>query len=356
MRIFLSLILLSMLFGLAACEAADTERDTPLKEVPPPASQAAWVTAAEGGSVTLDDGARVDVPAGALTTDATVILERVTCDGYLRHPDFAGCLYEVRAEGGAQESGAELAGRYTLTLPGPAGALAAAGSEAQVGGCVLGEGAEGWRCQADSAATDGGRVTATASRFGAFSHQLPLLGGAYAPTLVEDLPFSACDGEITGEWELVFVVSAYDMFGLETWSAGLEFEGCEPFHFLEAFTVEHHERIIVSESLQPGMKYDFEYHHDDDIHRFRYIMPACLTMHELTCEWGCEMTDGVCRCVHQVLQSNGSGGNYLIEDADGGLHLGSLENPTLQTCVNGDTLAWFDETPSGPVLKVFRRK
>ena len=363
MRIFLSLILLSMLFGLAACDDAG---GTHLKEVPPPASQAAWVTAAEGGSVTLDDGARVDVPAGALTTDATVILERVTCDGYLRHPDFAGCLYEVRAESGAQESsaresgaresGATLTGRYTLTLPGPAGEVAAAGAEAQAGGCVLGDGAEGWRCQGDSAATDGGRVTATASRFGAFLHRLPLLEGSLSPTLVWDLPFSVCDGDLLGEWELVFVVAPKDALEVGSSSGGEDFSDCAPFEFLELWTVEYHERLSISSSVYPGAKYDYLRDRDFDVDRIRYFMPACLELHDYPCQNGCSMTDGVCRCFQNNSSGNGSQSNSLYEDAEGGLHFDSLVAPTLHTCVLGDTLAITYEDPSGPVLKVFRRK
>ena len=189
MRNFSIVILLTGFFGVAACDDAD---DSTLKEVPPPASQAAWVTATEGGSVTLDDGARVEIPAGALTTDATVILERVTCDGYLRHPDFAGCLYEVRAEGGAQ-----LAGRYTLTLPDERTTPKTTGSLA----CLQGRDTEGWRCQGDSTFTTGG-LSASASRFNSFVNRAPA-PSRVVPNLGTDYPFVSCGGDPTGSWETV---------------------------------------------------------------------------------------------------------------------------------------------------------
>jgi len=351
MRNFLPLILLISFFGLAAC---DTSSDGTLKEVPPPLSHAAWVTAAEGGSVTLDDGARVEIPAGALTTDATVILERVTCDGYLRHPDFGGCLYAVRAEGGAQEGGLALTGRYTLTLPGHAGESAAAGTEAD-GACVLGDGAEGWRCQGDSATADGGRVTATASRFGQFLHRLPLLGGALSPTLVWDLPFSVCDGDLLGEWELEFIVAPFDALGVGSWSGGEDFSDCAPHHYHKARTTEYHERLVIGPPWEEGQAACMEIFRSYTVYEFSYFTQACLDLHDHGCPPPCAKVAGVCGCAINKASGEGGGGDCLLENPDGSVSFEGNPNP-VHHCVLGDALTVAYEDPAGPVLKVYRRK
>ncbi len=329
---------------LTAC-GGSTVRETPEH----PVSVSSVVVAAEGGTLTLPDGARVDLPAGALTTDATVILERVTCDGYLRHPDFAGCLYEVRAEGGAT-----LTGRYTLTLPGPGSDETAAGGETD-GACVLGEGAEGWRCQGDSAAADGGRVTATASRFGEFLHRLPLLEGSLSPTLVWDLPFSVCDGDLLGEWELLFIVAPFDALGVGSWSGGEDFSDCAPHHHHKARTAEYHERLVIGPPWEEGQAACMEIFRSYAVYEFSYFTQACLDLHDRGCSPPCAKVDGVCGCAIKKVSGDGGGGDCLLENPDGSLSFDGNPNP-VHHCAQGDTLAIAYEDPAGPVLKVFRRK
>lgn len=340
--------LLFSVIGISSLSCdSPSEKSQPPKETLLPASREAWIPAATGGRVALDDGAYVDFPAGALTADVTVILERVSCDGYLRHPDFSGCIHEVRAQGEAA-----LAGRYTLALPDAAREEAAEAPSMR--NCILGAGEEGLRCQGDFETASGNTALTTASRFGAFTRFSPQVRTS-APTLVHDMPFLACEGDPTGDWELVFIMAPLDAMGIGSSSGGENFSDCPNLSFLEFRTVEYHERLRIQPSMDAFAVYTFRKDYGFQTDLFRYFTPECLGLHGRECQEACTMEEGVCRCFWNESMGNGSNDSFLLEDADGGLHLDAIPNPLLY-CVQGDTLALYHEHPEGPVLKIFRRK
>ena len=336
------MLLLSGFLGVVAC---DDTKDTPLKEVPPPAEQANWVTAAEGGSVALEDGARVDVPAGALTTDATVILERVTCDGYLRHPDFSGCLYAVRAEGGAA-----LEGRYTLTLPGGG----ATQKESSPLACLLGRDTEGWRCQGDSAYSVGG-LTASASRFNSFVGRVPAPSGL-APNLGTDYPFVSCGGDLTGDWETVMAFGTIESLAGVSWSGGEDFSDCGPFGFNQFHTLDFTERFTVNprvdEQVQEVHYSAFRQH---VIYEFTYLTESCMSLHGWSCSPPCRLESGICGCAIEKSMGEEGGGGSLYVQPDGSLTF-DPESAPLEYCVMGDLMALKETNMLGTRLKVYRRR
>lgn len=328
-------------FGLAAC---DTASDATLKEVPPPASAAAWVTAAEGGSVTLDDGARVDIPAGALTTDATMVLERVTCDGYLRHPDFAGCLYAVRAEGAAT-----LAGRYTLTLPGGGTTQKEAGALP----CLLGRDTEGWRCQGDSAFAAGG-LTASASRFNSFVNRAPAPSGV-VPNLGTDYPFVSCGGDPTGSWETVMAFGTIESLTGISSSGGEDFSDCGPFGFNRFHTLDFYERLTVNPRVDmEAQTIHYNAFKSHVIYEFTYLTEDCMARHGWTCSPPCLMVSGICGCAIEQSMGEEGGGSDLYVQPDGSLSFGP-EEPPIEYCVIGDFMAMKYTSMLGTRLKVYRR-
>jgi len=338
----LKLLILSIAFVLVGCDDpgnATQNNATNNQTPPPPASTSAWVEAAVGGVLALDDGARLELPAGALTTDATVVFSRVTCEGYVRGSDFDGCLYEVALEGAPD---AVLHERLVLSLP----------SAEATPGCLMGHDEEGWRCQGDWAA-DTGVVRATATSPGAFVLRSPPKVGTVTPNAGTDLPFEACGGDLIGDWQLALA------FGTVAALTGTEsdlppgYTDCAPYEHYEGLTFFINENLSVTPGGEGDAVATWSTTGGYTVYAHSATTAACLDLHQETCPSSCEQVAGVCGCLIREAAGNGSGGDSLHEDAEGQLTLGGQ---VLEYCVLGDTLTVRRVGPLGPTLKMYTRR
>lgn len=335
----INIIFLIFILGLASCDDAGTKtlnnqtnNDTPL----PPATQAAWIVAAVGGELALDDGARLEIPAGALTEDATVILSRVTCEGYVQGADFDGCLYEV-------EVAAELTGRLSVQLPTDA---------TDAPGCLMEMDDEGWRCEADSA-TETGFVRATASASGSFVLRSPSAVGQVTPNAGTDLPFEICGGDLYGEWKLGLAFGTVEALTGFSSEKVPRYENCEPYHHYEGETFFINETLTVAAGGENGAVATYDTTGGFSVYTHSATTQSCLDLNTESCPSPCVMTAGVCGCLIRDMAGSNSSGKYLFEDTEGQL---LLDEQPLEYCVLGDTLTIRRTTPLGTTVKMYSRQ
>ncbi len=338
-----NILFLILIMGLASCDDASTKtlnnqtnnvtnNDTPL----PPSTQAAWIVAAVGGEIVLDDGARLEIPAGVLTEDATVILSRVTCEGYVQGADFDGCLYEV-------EASVALTGRLSVQLP---------TNVADGPGCLMAMDDEGWRCEADSAA-ETGSVRATASAPGAFVLRAPATVGQVTPNAGTDLPFEICGGDLYGEWKLALAFGTVEALTGFTSETAPRYGNCEPFHHYEGETFFINETLTVTAGGEDGAVATYDTTGGFSVYTHSATTQVCLNLNEESCPSPCVMTAGVCGCLIRDTAGNVASGKYLYEDTEGQLILDQLP---LEYCVLGDTLTVRRTSPLGTTVKMYSRQ
>jgi hypothetical protein len=85
--------IVSVLCFLGLASGCDSEAENPTFE-----SQEQQMIAAQGGTITLSDGASVIIPPDALQTDSKVVFSRLECPPIFRTSRFGTCPYEVRLE------------------------------------------------------------------------------------------------------------------------------------------------------------------------------------------------------------------------------------------------------------------
>ncbi len=173
---------LALAATLVACDDAATDEGA--ADGPKPDSTEALITAATGGAVTLDDGAGVNVPAGALAADTTLTIESTEPAGLPDAAGLRGLLYDFGP------NGTTFLMPVALTLPKPG--APAAGETIVLS--WLDETSNTW---VDLPTTvSGDTVTAPVDHFTRFI--VRFRPGA----LPGECEFTACGGDAVGTWTL----------------------------------------------------------------------------------------------------------------------------------------------------------
>ena len=335
-RLFLVVLAL-----LVACE------ESPVRETPErPVSVSAVIVAAEGGTLTLPDGARVVIPPGALSRDAELTFTRVACGRTLRAAEFASCAYEVKSA-----AGGSLVGRYDLTIPGRDPAAAPS--------CVFSMTEDGWRCQAQAETTTGSGTT-SASRFSTFvlHQQVPQT----APmNLMADLDFELCGGDLFGEWEFVFYAGPEAaLVGLTSPIRNPLFDVCEPFAYYAGVVAGMTETRTYTPAA-PDSDWEVEFQNQELIEGYMLEIwtDACLAAAATECPLGtpwCTREHGLCVCRSPFEVGRTCYMNYLYEVEGGYSH--TKGGPAAHLCVIGDFLfhhmLWAG--PGSDAVWVYQRK
>ena len=320
--------------------------ESPVREAPEhPVSVSAVIVAAEGGTLTLPDGAQVAFPPGALARDTEITFTRVACGRTLLAAEFASCAYEVSSADWESRTR-----RYVLTIPGR--------DPAVVPTCVFSMTDEGWRCQAQAETASGSGAT-SASRFSTFV--LHTRVPETAPmALVTDLDFGLCEGDLFGEWEFVFYAGPEAAFTRRTSPIrNPEFDVCEPFAYYAGIVATKTETRTFAPAA-PGSDWDVELYYQEWIEGYDLNLwtDACLATAGAECPLGtpwCAREHGLCVC-RTPFEMTADGGTYLYA-VEGGYSY-SEGGPAAHLCVIGDFL--FDHMlwagPGSDAIWVYRRK
>jgi len=271
------------------------------------------VSAAEGGTLNLEDGATLVVPPGALARDATVTLSRVSCGGVYAASSFASCLYAVSS------GGVPWVERYTLTTP-------TRTSDADT--VAVRVAADGLRplldavSHPDSVVTTGGRDGATSAWY-----------AGVIPTdhRVEDAPFAACGGDVVGEWRLT-----HDS-GTREEVTGMSAEGPDPYADCGAYDALVDYPFTVGGVFRFNSDGSFAWQNGFQVWKRTLVTTACQRLVGEACDDRCALEDGVCDCNWDWLSSEGGGDSVWTLSPDG-LTLTINGAPT-RYCVQGDTLS-----------------
>jgi hypothetical protein len=333
--IFLSLCNL-ILIGCNSSETTDSVN------LPGSDSVAKMVVADEGGTINLDDGTRLVIPVGALSEDATVILSRKTCSGYLLNDNFGSCLYGV-------ESSAILSGRIAIELPGHRP------DSEQV--CLMAKTDNGWRCLGDSSSNEETQKSqATSSNFTSFAIQTRSSQHQFMHNMGTDYPFIHCGGDIMGEWSLVFAVGTMEQL-IGAFSTGPEkYTNCEPYEFNETKTLFMGENISFSTAPIESETYgSFNYQKQFNVYKHSVTTQSCLELYGNQCSSDvCVMESGICSCVINETSGETSGDSYLYLTDSGDISFSEQGDP-LQYCVMGNMMAIEFYYSGTPYIMVYER-
>ena len=289
------------------------------------------MTAAEGGELSLDDGALLKVPPHALAEDGEVTLTRQACGGVFASEEFTSCLFEVG-------STTPLAQPFEIGLP-------RRNDDDAVTSCTAREAEFGWPCLAEPG-TGSLVPLAKARAFSRFAARATIVPAD--DSRVIDAPFEPCGGMLDGRWDLISTTgSAAQLDRVVVISrapdprtacrVGGHFED-QPFTvsggvtFSPAGQDSHVELgvVQVSEGIQ--------------IRRHTLTTLNCLQSVGKSCsnadfgnarEGRCESHDGLCEC---DVASYGSAGGYSLSWSYADPGVVNLDGEPSRYCVNGDEL------------------
>ena len=310
-----------------------------------PMVTSASLKSGEGGALTLDDGASIEISPGALSVDAEVTFRR-TCPAVFEVRGFGGCLYEVSAES------ARLVKPASISVPG----------RGEPANCLLTQTRDGWRCLGDSAGDGDGAATASFARFAAFTTRGEISGEVADDSCV-DLPFTPCGGDIVGEWKLVRACGSREQVTNQHSTKPDRYESCGPGASYSAhpysvsatfdFTTDPVQEELEGEPT--GLKgFAYERTGGGTIWEHELVTEECLSQVGETCNSSVCVSDGlVCECIIQDSTWNSAGGgSYEIVNGelflDGDTHASSY-------CVQGDSLVIQRPHPAGAYQMVYQR-
>ena len=320
-------------FTLLSCAGDDLDYRGPL-------AVSAVVVAAEGGTLTLPDGARVTIPPGALSHDATVTFSRLTCGGVFRAQEFGSCAYSVTAA-----DGVALTGSYDLKLP--------TRSPGLTPDCLLSSVGDGQQCLAMAQAVPGS-MTASASRFTSFvlhtrTPRTPAIN------LISGLDFTHCGGDLFGTWELVlFAGPLSTLTGITSPEWNPRFDVCGPDGHYDGRFTRLQETLEITPTTENRVE-DADYYSSYYLESLRLTITtdACLDLVDMICSPLCEHREGLCVCP-MPYTAGGTGTNWLYA-VEGGYSFFEGGEP-LQYCVLGDTLIRRELQDGVDNFWVYRRK
>lgn len=307
---------------------------TPVAE---PASSTAEIVAADGGTLELDDGARVVVPVGALAQDGEVTLERV-CPLIFTITGFGGCRYELRA-------GAEVVGRLEVSLP---------GGDADAT-CVLANTEDGWRCVGDSRSSDGG-ATATVTRTAALTTRSARPDDSLHDDTCTDFAFEPCGGDVLGEWSLVRACGTRKQVTGIYSTKPEPYESCGEDAFYRAYPYTVRGTLSFSDQIAEigGTAFGYSRSGGGSMYEHEVVTEECLRSIGESCHELCTSDSGVCECIiEEGGWDSAGGGSYEIRD--GALYFDDADTPT-EYCVSGDELVIQYNHPDGPYHVIYGRK
>jgi hypothetical protein len=186
LRLWLCLSLVSAV-GLAACgdDGADSGTDAGVEDAGAPIGED--ITASEGGTVEVD-GAKLDIPAGALSEDTEITVQEISKAGLPDAANIASTVYELGPDGTQFATPVTLSFAFdpSSTPEGKEAVLAWLDGDA-------------WSALTDSQ-VDGETVAATTRHFSVFAviwKSTGQVGGT-----CDDLDFEPCGGDLVGLWEI----------------------------------------------------------------------------------------------------------------------------------------------------------
>lgn len=305
-RPFMTLIPIALL--VCGCEA---EPDDPL----PPAgaiASSATVPAAAGGTIELEDGAKIEFGPGSLANDAEITLRRLGCGGVQQATSMGTCRYAVE---GPQS---ELLDSYQLSLP-----------THSATSCATQATEDGLVCVRGGVVTDG-LITTPAASFGEFAAWSE---DAVIPTAACALPnFEPCGGELLGSWSLTNGCGRIDQLTGVSSTGPDPYESCDP--------LDHYEGAPFS--ISGGLEFvdDGSYTMSSgfQIMKHELITLGCLESVGETCNPDCSVDGEVCECLFVDSEGNGaSGDDVWQQDGEGTVVLAGSAH---RYCVEGDTLTF----------------
>ena len=335
MRIFIWWLWTVAWLAAGSCTQHDLRYEGPL-------TVSAVIVAAEGGTLTLPDGARVVIPPGALSRDAEVTFSRITCRGIFRAREFVSCAYSVTAG-----DGVTIADRYNLTIP--------SRDPARTPACMFSLTDDGWRCQA-AATTAPGLGATTASKFSTFALHVNL-PSTRVTNMVTDLESVTCGGDPFGEWKLMHYSGSDCNFTASCRERNPAFDVCEPFDYYEGNVISGRETLIITPADGNGPEAAWlEEHHYHEGYELQLMTESCLAQAGYVCPvltpW-CTSVNGLCTCRLPI--EGAWGGTQALFQVDGGYSTMESGRP-LPFCVTDDRLLRFDTDPVDPAVWVYQRK
>jgi hypothetical protein len=331
------------------------------RDATPPAAprleQRVWMSAADGGEISLEDGASLRMPAGALAADGDVTFTREACGGVFASDHFRSCLYQVAAASALSQP-------FSLQLP-PL-------REASDGppSCISRQSASGWPCLADeSSSSDAPGVEATSDdRHVAKASAFSFFAARAAATVVvdgrvADVPFERCGGPLEGRWEMVATTATANRF-YHYWRDPDPFAVCGPAEryedrpFSSTQTLQFSTSAVSVPEDQPSLDEEafgsVSSSESHDIVHYSITTMSCMRRAGERCDDGCVRDGDVCECV--VPQGRGAAGwnsTWSLPEP-GSIQLGSSSH---RYCVEGDRLTIeFDEEIDGPYVQVYERR
>lgn len=304
--------------ALAGCTAVDA-----------PMSATESLTAAAGGVVALDDGATVNVPAGALAVDGPVTLTRETCGGAYASPAFAGCLYSVETPA--------LAGRFAIAMPDH--------SDARNPIAVVRRGPDGLRPLIDSA-TFAGSVSATSSEPATFA--IRVIVGNPTDDRCTDAPFEPCGGTIEGDWVLDRACGTSEQVTGVSWEGPDPYAACDPYDYVIDYP------FSATGTVHFGGNASFSIGSAAVIRKHTIIATRCLGAVDETCASECERRAGLCDCTWDFAEGSSfaEAGGWAYGDAG----TVTVDGTPFRYCVEGDTLTLEYANYQGPYTMIYTRQ
>lgn len=308
------------------------------------------MSASEGGELTLDDGAIVAVPPGALDGNGEVTFTRRTCGGVFGSSYFASCLFEVN-------STAPLVQPFFIGLPQRDEASGA-------GVCTARQSAPGWPCLAERDTTSGGPL-ATSSAFSLFATRATV--SPADDMRVIDVPFVPCGGALEGSWDLVGATGTADQVDPVIRIRGTPDPraACGVGEHLEDKPFTLTGRLVFAPAGQDAKdgRGSAKVSEGLDVRRYTITTQACLDRVGESCdnadfgnehEGRCAWHENLCEC--DVADSGGAfiGGMTWSYAGAGRVN---LENEQRRYCVEGDRLSLevTDLESGAPFLKLYQR-
>lgn len=283
-----------------------------------PESTSATLTAAEGGTLTLADGAELRIPAESLSRDAAVVFERTACEPVHFARDFGSCPYTFSTE-------ATLEGRVEISLPSDSNAS-----------CVMTETELGWRCLGDSQ-IEASMARASTSRVARFALRTP--DERYRDQTCADMPLEHCGGDIIGTWKLIKSCGTLEQ------TTGIAFSGPSPYASCPDGEHQRSYPFSVNETLSffdgpidpdsPGDAYSREF--GAEVWKHEVVTESCLASIGESCHQDCRKVAGVCDCVWPKTSGGGSNSSSYTIDENGNLYFEGSPNP-IRYCIHGDQL------------------
>lgn len=330
----------SLALLLGACSSGETQPDQEQ-----PLTQTLDVKAKEGASITLGDGAVLEIPKGALKENTKVTFARA-CDGIYKSTWFASCNYEVSLGKDVQ------AKTFSLLLPLRSGSGRV--KELSLGARVT----DGYR------KVNGGRsqksvengLLASAQSMQSFAVIKPIEGMEDDQRAVEMAPVD-CGGDLVGEWRLIMTTGSMKQ------ATGISRSGppdpCEPEEHLQDYPFivsgklryEESSCAEADESEECGNPY--VYQSSSSSRRHEIITDACMLLVDMSCDQDeCSYENGVCECLWFDSEQTGAGSGFWRTE-DGLLFENGAQEGT-PYCVEGDTLTVQHEN-EGKYVSVYER-